>query len=228
MKKLVELLKHFLSAFFPFRCHACQTLCNFGEVLCPNCKEKIATCISYPEKVNDTICDFPLYSMSSYDSFAASCIKIIKYRPSRKLAVVLANSCVKSANLQKFLNKNDVLIPVPMHKKRLKERGFNQASVIAETYAEKVGCHFCPAVVRNRFTRPQADCTEKERKSNLENTFVLDPDLIKESLTGKRLIIIDDVATTGTTLKKSIEPLLELKAKEIIALVISHPHKKTS
>lgn len=212
--------------FFPFRCHACKASCDFGIVLCDSCRKKLAECIKKPERVSDTTCDFPVYAMSSYDSFAADCVKIIKYKPSKKLAVILAESCVDAAKLKDFLEPDDVVIPVPMHEKRLEERGFNQASVIAETYAEKVSCHFCPAVIRSRFTIPQASCTEEERLHNLENAFALAPGLKQEQLAGKRLIVIDDVATTGTTLNKCVAPLRSLPAKEIIALVVSHSYKK--
>lgn len=227
MSKLINFFKHVLSVFFPFRCHACKELCDFGEVLCHKCKSRILDCLKSPEKVDDTECDFPVYAMSSYDSFAADCVKIIKYRPSKKLAVILADSCIKGGNLDKFVDHDDVIIPVPMHKKRLEERGFNQASVIAETYAEKLGCHFCPAVIRSRFTKPQASCNEEERKHNLENAFILDPELEIKALAGKRLIVIDDVATTGTTLTKCVAPLRTLPCREIIALVVSHSYKKS-
>lgn len=226
MYKLLYWLKQLIAVFFPFRCHACKASCDFGIVLCDSCRKKLAECIKKPERVSDTTCDFPVYAMSSYDSFAADCVKIIKYRPSKKLAVILAESCAETAKLKDFLQPDDVLIPVPMHAKRLDQRGFNQASVIAETYAEKTGCKFCPAVIRSRFTRPQADCTEEERMCNLENAFALAPDLKQELLRGKRLIVIDDVATTGTTLTKCVAPLRSLPAKEIIALVVSHSYKK--
>ena len=225
MGKLVDLLEQFLSVFFPYRCHFCKALCKSGHVLCEGCKKNLIDSIVPPERITDVNCDFPVYTMSSYKSFASDSVKIIKYRPSEKLAVILAESCVETAKLNNFFEKEDVLIPVPMHKERLKERGFNQAWVIAKTYAEKVNCHFCPAVIRSRFTKPQAGCTKEEREQNLENAFILDPELDKKALSGKRLIVIDDVATTGTTLEKCVDPLRALNAKEIIALVISHSYK---
>lgn len=224
--RLKTLLFDLLSVFFPYRCHICKNSCEFGTVLCDDCKQKLIKAIHRPEEVTDTSSGFSIFTMSSYDDFTSDIIKIIKYRPSKRLAKILGEICSEKANLKNFVNKEDIVIPVPMHEKRLEERGFNQASILAESYADYVGCHFSPAVIRSRFTKPQASCNEKERISNLENAFILSPDLEKSAFKGKRLIIIDDVATTGTTLKKCVEPLMELGAKEIIALVVSHSYKK--
>lgn len=226
MFRLKTLFFDLLSVFFPYRCHVCKSCCEFGTVLCDDCKQKLTKAIHKPEKVNDTSCNFSIFTMSSYDDFPSEIIKIVKYRPSKRLAKILGNICAEKANLKSFLKKEDVVIPIPMHEKRLEERGFNQASILAESYSNYVGCYFSPAVVRSRFTKPQASCNEKERFSNLENAFILSPDLEKSAFKGKRLIVIDDVATTGTTLKKCIEPLKTLEAKEIIALVVSHSYKK--
>ena len=226
MFRLKKLLGHFLSVFFPFRCHVCKKACEFGIVLCEDCSEKLKESIHEPKEVKDTTCDFPIFTMSSYNEFTSDIVKIIKYKPSKKLAQNLAEICIEKAELKNFIKADDVIIPVPMHEKRLEERGFNQASVLAETYAEAVGCHFSPAIIRNRYTKPQASCTESERMTNLDKAFVLAPDIIESAFFGKRLIVVDDVATTGTTLQKTVEPLKKLKAKEIIALVVSHSYKK--
>ena len=226
MLRLKELLNHFLSIFFPFRCHVCKNSCDYGIVLCEDCKEKLKKSIHKPREVKDTNCDFPIYTMSSYDDFTSDLVKIIKYKPSKKLAEILGKNCAEQADLKSFIKEDDVIIPVPMHEKRLEERGFNQAWVLAESYAKKVGCHFSPAIIRKRYTKPQASCNESERNNNLDNAFALSPDIIKSAFRGKRLIVVDDVATTGTTLLKSVEPLKELEAKEIIALVVSHSYKK--
>ena len=223
---MLKLLLNILSVFFPYRCHVCKESCDFGNVLCENCLEKLKKAIHKPEKVDDTSCNFSIYTLSSYDDFTADLIKIIKYRPSKKLASILGRVCSEQADLKNFFQLDDVIIPVPMHEKRLEERGFNQAFVIAEKYAEITNTNLCPAIIRSRFTKPQASCNESERMSNLEKAFALSPDLLKSALKNKRLIVIDDVATTGTTLKKSVEPLKDLEAKEIIALVVCHSYKK--
>ena len=221
-----EFFSHFLSIFFPYRCHVCKNNCDFGVVLCDDCKEKLKKALHKPELVKDTAGNFKIYTLSSYDDFTSDLVKIIKYKPSKRLAVILGKICAEQADLKNFLKSDDVIVPVPMHEKRLEERGFNQASVLAEAYAEKTGCNFSPAIIRSRFTKPQASCSESERSTNLDNAFSLNPDIIKSDFKGKRIIVIDDVATTGTTLQKSIEPLKELDAKEIIALVVSHSYKK--
>ncbi len=226
MVRLKNFLSRFLSIFFPYRCHVCKNNCKFGIVLCDDCIEKLTKAIHKPKLVDDTLGDLKIFTMSSYDDFTSDIVKIIKYRPSKKLAKILGRICVEKADLKNFFNSDDIIIPVPMHEKRLDERGFNQASLLAETYAEMTGSLFSPALKRIRYTKPQASCSESERFSNLENVFDLAPEIIKTAFKDKRLIVIDDVATTGTTLQKSIEPLKSLGAKEIISLVVSHSYKK--
>ena len=168
-----DFLNHFLSIFFPYRCHFCKNSCDFGVVLCDECKEKLRKAVHKPELVQDTIGNFNIYTISSYDDFTSDIVKIIKYRPSKRLACTLGEICSEKADLKSFFKKDDVIIPVPMQEKRLEERGFNQAWVLAEIYAERVGCYFSPVLIRSRYTKPQASCDESERNTNLEMVLCL-------------------------------------------------------
>ncbi len=81
-------------------------------------------------------------------------------------------------------------------------------------------------MIRVKAVKAQAECTEKERRTNLENVFAISDDYLPEKFYGRRIIIIDDVATTGTTLLKCSQQLEALNPSEIIALVITHSYKK--
>lgn len=218
----------FIEAFLPFRCHACQHQTTLGTVLCDACCAKIAAAVQSPFVLDDVRCDIQAYTLSDYCSFIADTVKIIKYRPSRKLAETLIKACLDKVNIDEIIKPDNVLVPVPMHKARLRKRGFNQAEVIATYMVAKAGCHFSPALVRSVATRPQADCDEQERLTNLDNAFALNSDIVPEAFLGKDLVLVDDVATTGTTLQKCADVLYELRPASVKALVLSHSFRRSS
>jgi ComF family protein len=221
------IINDLLSAFFPFRCHICQTGSDFGQVLCGECTLRLQKSIFAPYPVKDTCCDFPVYTLSSYDSFMADIVKVIKYRPSLKLLRILAQNCLKQKPVCEFLKPDDILVAVPMHHERQMQRGFNQAEEIAVSLASEAGCNHSPVLQRIRATRPQADCSEEERRNNLEDAFSLSQGLQFDKFRGRRIVLVDDVATTGSTLQNCANKLKVLRPKEIIALVISHSFRSS-
>ena len=225
---MISLLKKLVAIFLPFRCHVCSHGTDFSVVLCAACRNRLRQILANPFPVHDTCCEFRVYTLSSYDSFVADIIRIIKYHPSYRLLKILAEECEQSEALRHLIRPDDVLIPVPMHAGRLAERGFNQADYLAGRFAARCGCHYSPALVRVRATRPQADCNERERLTNLEHAFALDSGLARNAFSGRRLLLIDDVATTGTTLQRCCEALKPLSPGEICALTVSHSFRRTA
>ena len=225
---LKSILKRFVAVFLPFRCHACSEVTDFGVVLCDSCLTKLSALIGPPQLVEDVVCSFPVYTLSSYDSLMSDIIRIVKYRPSLKLLILLAEQCQKRGRLKTLVGVDDILIPVPMHSDRLLRRGFNQAELLAEKFAFAAGCKFSPALERIRATRPQADCDENDRQNNLEGAFAVGRGLIMEMFAGRHLILVDDVVTTGSTLQKCCEALQPLRPAKVSALAVSHSFRRTA
>ncbi len=225
---MLNLLKRFVAVFLPFRCHACSTTTDFGVVLCDRCLIKLQGLIDAPRRIEDVVCDFPVYTLSTYDSFMSDVIRIVKYRPSLKLLVILAEQCQKRGKLKSLIRSDDLLVPVPMHSDRLLKRGFNQAELLTEKFAMAAGCRFSPALERIRATRPQADCDENDRQNNLAGAFAIGHGLIKEMFAGRHLILVDDVVTTGSTLQKCREALQPLGPAKVSALAVSHSFRRTA
>jgi ComF family protein len=220
------IISDLISAFMPFRCHVCSESTSPGTVLCPRCFNRLNKSLNKPVEVFDTVCEFPVFTLSEYDSFVADVIKLIKYRPSKKLPDYFARIIRERKLLQDFFPGEKIFIPVPMHKSRLQERGFNQAEMFAQAMADAGKAHFSPALVRIRSTIPQASCSEEERLVNLDQAIELAGGLDLQSFSGKKLILVDDVATTGTTLRQCWLKLRDLRPAGIYALVLSHSFKK--
>ncbi|MDD3376329.1 MAG: phosphoribosyltransferase family protein [Candidatus Riflebacteria bacterium] len=226
MNIIVKVLKRFFNAFFTHRCHLCRSVTEFRTSLCNDCAQKISKVMSCPKPVFDTKFKGRILTLSSYDGLVSDAIKIVKYKPSKCLLNELIQICLDVPDFEEFFRSDDVLVPAPMHYSRQKKRGFNQAAEIAKAFARKFNCQYAEPLIRVKAVKAQAECTEKERRTNLENVFAISDDYLPEKFYGRRIIIIDDVATTGTTLLKCSQQLEALNPSEIIALVITHSYKK--
>ena len=111
----------------------------------------------------------------------------------------------------------DIIIPVPLAKKRVRQRGYNQSDLIAEGLAQTIGLPMCTDIImRTSFKRSQTAMTTEQRIQNVKDAFVLlKPDDIK----GKHIILVDDVVTTGATVCSISEELQ--KAGDVKISIVS-------
>lgn len=123
--------------------------------------------------------------------------------------------------LSKLINPNDydLIIPIPIHHARKRERGFNQSEIIGKSISEKTAIPQCiDSLIRAKYTYSQAKLNREERKTNLIEKFkVID----SEKVFDKRLLLIDDVLTTGTTANHCAEILLKAGARRVDLAVIA-------
>jgi ComF family protein len=112
----------------------------------------------------------------------------------------------------------DVLVPVPLHATRLRERGYNQAALLAREMARRVGLAVDErSLVRQRATASQVDLNVKQRKENVRAAFRCSGN----GLVGKHVLLIDDVCTTGATLEACAMALCEGGARSVQALTLA-------
>ncbi len=111
------------------------------------------------------------------------------------------------------LSKPDLILPVPLHRKRLKARGFNQAAIFSRACFPELHSRLNNSlIIRNRETLPQTNLTGKERRKNLSGAFtVSNPDAVKK----KNILLVDDVFTTGSTVNECAKVLRKAEAKRI-------------
>ena len=117
----------------------------------------------------------------------------------------------------------DLVVPVPLGRQRLKERGYNQVGLLAKPLASRMGWQFSNQVlVRARETRSQVGLSPVERKENISGAFRADP----ARAAGKSILLMDDVVTTGSTLEACSEALVKAGAKTVYALTLAKalPH----
>jgi ComF family protein len=117
----------------------------------------------------------------------------------------------------------EMVIPIPLGKQRLNERGYNQVAMVAMPLSNQLGLEYQPkALVRARETRSQVGLSAVERQKNVQSAFLADG----KKVNGKIILLIDDVSTTGATLSSAAEALYSSGAQDVYAFTIARalPH----
>jgi ComF family protein len=112
-----------------------------------------------------------------------------------------------------------LVMPVPLHPKRLRTRGFNQSLLLARGVASKTGAELdFLSLRRTKFTKPQTELSSEERKKNVRKAFeVVKPEVVKK----RTILLVDDVATTGSTLNECAKALKRAGADRVLCLVLA-------
>lgn len=136
----------------------------------------------------------------------------IKYQNKREYLDFFVEEIVKRHKKEIDIWDCDLIIPVPLYKKKQRCRGFNQAEVFAKRLSKKLGIPMNnQALKRVRNTKPQKECNDIERKKNLQNAFKVTDNVVKS----KKIIVVDDIYTTGSTIDACSDVLLKAGAGEI-------------
>lgn len=222
--------------FFPILCQRCG---REGSYLCVECQQVIATplqkCLvcdrvafsglTHNGCQKKTIAITGLLVATSYETkFIRKLIWQFKYNFVQDIAEILGIILVDfliTQNLKEYFAKC-LIIPVPLHKSKLKQRGFNQAELLAEVVAKNLGLKLLTALKRHKNTKAQVELDQEERKKNVRQVFRLsDGAKLKNQLKNQRILLIDDVVTTGSTLNECAKVLRRAGAREIWALVVA-------
>ncbi len=155
-------------------------------------------------------------SWAVFDSPVQNALHTIKYRRNIGLADSIGLQLVEFV---KSLNWNvDALIPMPLGKARLKERGYNQVALVARPLAYELGLDYAPhGLKKTRETRSQVGLNIAQRLGNVREAYQADPSVVKR----KSVLLMDDVATTGSTIASATEALLSAGADAVFALTIA-------
>ena len=146
----------------------------------------------------------------------------LKYKFATEIAKELSTHTANSLQTKDIiLPPESFLVPMPLHWLRGNWRGFNQAELVGQGVAKKMGWSFQPNLLsRKFFRRPQTELKELERKQNVRGVFSLNPDFLS-LITSHSLIIFDDVYTTGSTLNEAAKVLKRKGAKRVWGLTIA-------
>jgi ComF family protein len=135
------------------------------------------------------------------------------------VAARLAAELLKTARIRELLAGQPVLVPVPLHPRRRRERGFNQSELVAAALAARTALSVCAgALVRRKDTAPQAGLTAAERRRNVAGAFAVRQ---RPRIAGQVVVLVDDVWTTGATARACARILREAGAREVRLLSLA-------
>ncbi len=197
------------------KCYFCKSS-KESIRMCSKCYEKL---MSLPLHVNRIIDGVNVYCAGIYSKELQQLIRGLKYHRQRDLAYFQAKFMY---DFWKQLNiKGDFqVVPVPLHKNRLKKRKYNHMELVAEEFCSLTG--FEPnfsLIKRVKDTKPQYKLTKKERLQNLNNAFKID----KSKLKDKKILLIDDICTTGSTFEEMIAECHKNNIYDIICFATTTP-----
>jgi ComF family protein len=234
MLQLLSGLQFISDLLFPPQCVLCK---RGGHVLCPPCLRTLqplsspycphcGTQLSPSSQCRN--CQYRALRLSmlrmfgSYEGSLRSCIHAFKYDGQQRLAEPLGKLLVQA--YIKYGLHADLLIPVPLHKEREQQRGYNQAALLGRQCAMLLGVPLREdMVVRTRATATQAGLKAEERWQNVVDAFVCSSKLTTKEVFGRTILMIDDVCTTGSTLEASAAPLFAAGARSVGGLVLARP-----
>lgn len=185
------------------RCLMCSKQIEAGDVYCRDCSRKKHAYESG-------------YAMWSYNNISRKVIADIKYSGRRDGIRYIAGELAYHAGILCRAWRVAAVIPVPLHKKKLRRRGFNQAAVIAEAFASELGLQYIDDVLfRIRNTKPQKYFDDKGRVRNLKMAFGVREDIMEKYRNIKNVILIDDIYTSGSTIDECTMVLKEAGIKKV-------------
>jgi ComF family protein len=142
----------------------------------------------------------------------------LKYRGRHKTAERLSVRLLESERCRRILSASEVLVAVPLHPDRESDRGFNQAHLLAIALARGCGRPASGGLARTRNTRTQTDLSAGERRRNVRDAFAVSSD---SGFAGAAVTLVDDVTTTGATLRECAATLRACGAREVRSITVA-------
>jgi len=203
----VKSLEMICSAVFPNKCLFCGKILLDNRALCGDCDGGTVS----KRDINDIK---SAYIACEYDEGARNVIFRFKYEGKRLLSKPMANLIFKKAdNIT-----GDFLIPVPLHKKRLKERGFNQAGLLAAELAELTKLPAYDGLRRVKETEKQFELGPEQREANMDDAFALCNGFCVDDAD---ILLVDDILTTGATVRACAKVLKQAGARSVSLIVFA-------
>jgi len=230
--KISQIFTNLWDFLFPINCISCGVegiwLCQSclnkiepnNEQICPICK-KISVQGQIHRNCQSSSSLDGLIAASKYsDKIIKNAILNFKYRGAKDISQSLSwliIDHIKDKQIS-FFKEVDIVIPIPLHKKKYIQRGFNQTNLIAEDICNYFEWKFGDYLQRIKYTQTQTKLNEKQRQINIEGVFKMK---VGVDLKNKNIILVDDVITTGSTLQECAKVLKQAGATKVWGLAVA-------
>ena len=235
MTKKEKIKNTFLNILYPRRCPVCHDILVPGtQKICSGCREwmkpatgprcfKCSKPLKDPEQEYCSDCSRRTHLFDQgigifpYSTLLQESLFKLKYGKRQEYGVFYGELAAVYAKDQICRWKIDCIIPIPLHRKRLEKRGYNQAEIIAEALGKRLNLPVKKKQLKRKInTKPQKDLNPGERQKNIKGAFTAD-----EGLKGENILLLDDIYTTGATLDEAAGTLKKAGAERVYFLVIA-------
>lgn len=208
-----------LSVFFPARCPFCKGIISADEVVCQNCEKKInqkSIKITLKTRAGRK---FECVAPFAYVEPIRGAIHDYKFNGAKNFAVpfgkYVADVLAESVDIAKV----DLITSVPLHKARKRERGFNQAEIFAKEVSRLTDVRYAETLKKVKRNKTQHELSQQERIENVKDVYAITD---SAAVTGKVIVICDDILTTGNTMAECADVILKSGAKTVIGATIAN------
>lgn len=203
-----------LNWLFQENCRLCEK--RSRQIVCNACQAELEK-LRYQDPKYGTP-DLPVYAWGVYGGALKRTISLLKYSNQPELGDWLGEQLGRWWLLTQIRASDWWVAAVPLAPERLKKRGYNQAERVARAFCRRTGLHYWDGLVRTRSTVALHGLTPQERSEILQDAF-----RATRSLKNRRILLIDDILTTGTTLNLCAEALRAAGCAQVEGLVVAHP-----
>lgn len=228
-----EAIQSIKEILFPRQCLGCKKL---GTLLCADCYpnvpflyEQICPICQHPSisGLTHPRCQSPwaidgVVSLTKYRGISRALVKQIKYRGATVVTEIIPDLIATYQQHEPLHLPPAIITPIPLHPKTLNQRGFNQSALIAQQLSQATHFPYIENVlIRQRHTKSQTTFSKSDRLTNVKDAFALG-DINKKDLRGASFILVDDVFTTGATLREAAKVLKRSGAAKVYGFAIAH------
>lgn len=216
----MKLLTKILNFIYPPMCLICGRPTN--EDLCNKCKQNLN------KKLIARIDDYSLNNeknfdehmhLYSYDGEIRNLILRYKFQEKPYLYKIFVKNLKNNKKIYLFLKKYDIIIPVPISTKRRKERGYNQSALLAKDISKACNLqYYDKCLLKDKNIKPQSSLNKEDRIKNVENVYSINN---QEKIINKKILLIDDIYTTGSTVNECSKVLKQAGVNSIGILTIA-------
>lgn len=213
---LIFLFNNIINELYPKQCIICGKLYN--DEICNKCYKTLEILVKSQKYENKSFNEH-IY-LFKYEGKIRNLIIDYKFNDKAYLSNFFTKIIIKNEKICRKIKSYDIIIPVPIHKKRKNERGYNQSELIAKKIAKNINELelVIDCLIKEKNTVAQSTLTKQQRKQNVKQVYKLEN---KEKIQNKKIILIDDIYTTGSTVEECSKILKQNGAKEILILTIA-------
>lgn len=216
---MINILKKLLDLIYDTNCYFCKKS-RENTVFCSKCYNSVELLSEYPVF---QVLNKPVYAVSYYRDVVQKLIRAVKYHDKKDLAKFQAKLMFEYWK-KTGKNKKYTVIPVPMFYSKARKRKYNHMDLVCEEFCNLTGYKLDKqSLIRNRETKAQYKLTKTEREKNLKDAFSIVNTNIEEPI-----LLMDDISTTGTTLKEIVKLLQNSGINKVTCLVTAIPEKPSN